>query len=89
MNIKELQHLAEINKDITKRIYNPDTDDFTVKFHNEPYTIHALEIQEYPLPIADHIKKHLADHLLHKRGIKDNPEADLKNIFREIEVNIE
>ena len=89
MDIHELQHLAEINTELTKRIYNPDTDDFTVNFNGSPHTIHALEIQEFPIHIANHIKKHLADHLLHKRGVKESPQADLENIFKEIEVIIE
>jgi len=89
MDVKELRHLAEVNKKLTKRIYNPDTDDFTVRFNNEPYTIKALEIQEFPLHVANHIQKHLADHLLNKRGIKVNVEDDLKNIFKEIEVELE
>lgn len=86
MGIYELQHLAEINNELTKRIYNPDTDDFTVTFHGKPHTIRALEIQEFPFHVANHIQKHLADHLLHKRGIKDNPQDDLEEIYREIEV---
>jgi hypothetical protein len=86
MNVTDIRHLAEVNKSETKRIYNPDTDDFTVNFDSKPYTIKALEIQEFPIHIANHIKKHLANHLLHKRGVKINPEADLSKIFEEIEV---
>lgn len=88
MKVSDLRHLAEVNKSVTKRIYNPDTEDFTVNFHGEPHTIRALEIQEFPLHIANHIQKHLADKLLHKRGIKVNAEDDLLKIFGEIEVTL-
>ena len=87
MDIHELQHLADINKEITKRIYNPDTEDFTWNYHGNPFIVKALEIQEFDLPIANHLQKHLADKLLWKRGIKTNAEEDLKNIFKEIEVS--
>jgi len=82
----ELQHQAKLNEEKTIRIYNPDTDDFTCNFHGEPYTIHSLEMAEFTFYIAKHIQKHLADRLLHKRGIKESPRADLENIFKEIEV---
>lgn len=83
-----MRRLAEANSVKNVRIYNPDVDDFTVKYEGEPYTIHALDIQEYPHHIAQHIKKHLADHLLWKRGIKVNPQDDLTEIYKEIEVEL-
>lgn len=86
MDVHELRHLASIQDSQTKRIYNPDVEDFTVKWHGEPYTIKAMEIQEYPFHVANHLQKHLADKLLHKRGIKNSAEQDLKEIFKEIEV---
>ena len=89
MDIHELKHQAKINESKTLKIYNPDTADFTVKYHGEPYTVHALEMESFPLPIANHIKKHLADHLLNKRGIKSNPQDDLVKYLKEIEVSIE
>ena len=86
MDVHELKHRSEINNSKTLKIYNPDTEDFTIKYHNEPYTINSLEIMEFSFPVANHIKKHLADHLLHKRGLKINPQTDLENILKEIEV---
>ena len=88
MQVSELQRLAEHYKNKTVRIYNPDTEDFTVNYEQKPYTINALEMQEFPYFIAQHIKKHLADKLLHKRGTKINPQDDLENIKREIEVEL-
>ncbi len=89
LGVKEMQRVADSNKDKLVRLYNPDTDDFTCNWHGDPYTIHALEMEEYPTPIADHLKKHLADYIFHKRGTKVNAEDDLKAIFKEIEVEIE
>lgn len=88
MNIRKVKHLAELNKDKTLRIYNPSTDDFTVKYEGKEYSIGALDMQEYPYHIANHIKKHLADYILHERGIKTNPQDDLAEIKKEIEVSI-
>jgi hypothetical protein len=89
MDVRELRHLAEVNKDISKRIYNPDIADFTCIFQGKPYTICSFEMTEFPLYVAEHIKKHLANHLLHKRGVKNNPQSDLVEIYKEIEVTIE
>ena len=86
--VRELRHLAEKNKDKTVRIYNPDTEDFTWKYHGKEYTIPALNMEQFPVDIANHLKKHLADYILNIRGVKDNPEDDLKKIYKEIEVEI-
>ena len=66
------------------RILNPDTEDFTVKYHKKSYTIEALGTAEFPEHIAEHIKKHLADKLLEKKGARTNPVDDLKEISEEI-----
>lgn len=88
-SVKEKQRLAEANANKTSRIYNPDVDDFTYPYHGKPYTIHALEMEEYPVEIANHLKKHLADHLLFKRGIGDiGTDEQLAKIYKEIEVEI-
>lgn len=68
------------------KLYNPDSKDFSVQYDGESYLIHAMEIEEYPEHIANHIKKHLATHLMYKRGIKHNPSLDHENIVKEIEV---
>jgi hypothetical protein len=88
MNVKELERLADKQKAEKIRIYNPDTEDFTVEYSGVPYTIRALEMESYPTHIANHIKKHLANKLLHDRGIKINPDADLEAIKKEIEVEL-
>lgn len=74
-----------------KYIFNPDTEDFSVEYNAgdgiKTYTLKSLKAQKFPTPIADHIKKHLADKILNKRGVKLNPMADLEAIMREIETN--
>lgn len=88
-NVSEIQRRNRGLRDKKVKIYNPDTDDFTVKWHGQPYTVRALEISK-PLPfhIANHIKKHLANHLLHKRGVPEhsNITDTLAKIKKEIEV---
>ena len=86
MRTAELRRLAELNKNKLIRIYNPDVEDFTCTYHRAPITIRSMEIMALNIAVANHIKKHLADHLLHKRGIKNNAEEDLRDIFKEIEV---
>jgi len=73
------------------KIFNPDTEDFSISYDinenkdSQIFTIHSLEMKEFPDFLARHIQKHLADHLLHKRGIRLNVEEDLKRIYKEIE----
>lgn len=77
-------------KPLKKTIYNPLSEDFTVNFAGDenipvPYTIHALEVDTYPTVIANHITKHLAEHIYQIRGQKTNHDDDIKAIRREIE----
>ena len=73
-------------------IFNPDIEDFSVKYDingdGSPatFTIRSLESDSFSPVIAKHITKHLANYLLHKRGIKQNSELDLQNIKKEIEI---
>mgnify|MGYP007134649114 CR=1 FL=1 len=88
-SVKELVRKTNAENEQLVRIYNPDTEDFTVNYDGKPYTIHALEMEKFPTAIANHIKKHLADHLLHKRGDGDRgPQAVLDKIKKEIEVEL-
>jgi len=87
VRVKELRHLAEMNTSKQVRIYNPDVEDFTVNYHGYPVTIRSMEMQTYNMEVANHIKKHLADHLLHKRGVKVSPQDDIQAIYKEIEVD--
>lgn len=85
MDVHEAKRNYKRNLKKRKKIYNPDLEDFTVKYADKAYTIKANELQEYPLFIANHIQKHLATHIANKRGIKVNPDYDLVKINKEIE----
>lgn len=81
--------LADINNKLSQKkvkLFNPDSNDFTVNYHSLPQTIHAQEIEEFPHDIAQHIAKHLATHLLNIRGVRrgSNVQADLEAIRGEI-----
>lgn len=93
MDIHEMRRLADLDKNKTVRIYNPDTEDFTKPFNDgngiKKYTIPALEMVEFPFHVGKHLKKHLADRLLNKRNPKTNPQDDLEEIMKEIEVELE
>lgn len=72
-----------------KAIYNPLYEDFSCNYatdNNPPitYTIHALEIETFPTYLADHIAKHLAQHVLGVRGIQTNYDDDFKKAIDEI-----
>lgn len=69
-------------------IYNPDKSDFTIAWNEEPYTIHAGEIETYPKWLADHIAKHLCKHLVMQRGIRVNYEEDYKEMMKQIVVEL-
>ena len=86
-----VQQYARKNDALSKtkvKIYNPDSDPFTVNYHGKPQTIFAQEIDEFPHDIAHHIVKHLANHLLYKRGVRagSNDRIDLEEIKKEIYV---
>ena len=85
-SVADVKAKAERDKKQLERIYNPDDDDFTVKYGGKSYTIFSREIDSFPVFIAEHIKKHLATHLLNKRGIKTNSNDDLDKIKEEISI---
>lgn len=73
-----------------KAIFNPSRDDFSVEYlddENIPhtYTIKSMQLRSFPTYIADHIVKHLSQKIMWDKGIKTNPEDELKAIRREIE----
>ncbi len=76
-----------------KSLYNVDKADFTTTFANEEnvpiaYTMPAQEISTFPTYIANHLSKHLAHHIVMKRGIKSNYDQDIKDVLKEIEVDL-
>ena len=88
MRVADLQRESMLKDAQIVRLCNPDIKDFTVNYSGKPYTVPANDIAAFPLKIAEHVKKHLARYLLNKRGVKNTPEADLKEIYKEIEVNL-
>lgn len=87
MNVKDYLRQAKENNEKVKNIFNPDIEDFSCSYGGKSYTIHALEIETFPFEIAEHIKKHLANHLLNKRGAKaGNPHDTIEAIKKEIDV---
>lgn len=84
--VKDLQREARANLKKKVKIYNPDSDDFSAQYAGKKYTVPALDWASFPKYIADHVKKHLATHLMYKRGVKHNPELDLQEIYKEIEM---
>jgi hypothetical protein len=77
--------IRKANKAKKIRIFNPDSKDFQCYYDGISYLLKAQDIGEFPAVIALHIKKHLANHLLHKGSAK-NAELELKKIMKKIEV---
>ena len=79
-------------------IFNPDTEDFVVKYDinndksPQEFVVRAGEISWWEPFLAKHIKKALADHLFNKRGfLKEahgNSELAYKKYMEEIEVKL-
>ncbi len=73
------------------KIYNPTLKDFSTTYdYNEDgnpptYTLHAKEIEAFPAPIADHLKRHLAYQIASERQDKSNFSAQYELAVREIE----
>lgn len=79
------------NEERKSHVYNPTNDDFTVTYDlgkdkPTPFTVKAGDIAEFPEFIANHVKKHLTNHIYNIRGRKNNSEDDLKEIMEEISV---
>lgn len=58
------------NPDATKAVFNPMTVPFTCDFAGVSQTIGAGETRVYPEPLAFHIAKHIATHILHT-GVRE------------------
>lgn len=68
-------------------VYNPDTEDFIVRYDGTEYVLKALEATEFEDDaVAEHAKKHLAQYLFNKRGAKF-PALELPRIMAELEVD--
>lgn len=92
--VKTWKREAEEMAEKKVNIFNPSDEDFTVNYCGNTYTIHAQELEEYLYPVAQHIKRHLADHIFNQRG-RDSVgggqlgiQATKDRIMKEIEVQI-
>lgn len=82
--------LKKKRNEAPKYIFNPLNEDFSVDYDvpgkgRTTFTIHAREAESFPTYIANHVKKHLANRVLHTRGVRFNVDADLQEIGREID----
>ncbi len=84
LSVKDLQKKARLEKDLDVKIFNPDADDFTVKYHGKPYTIPFRRIATFKKPVAEHIKLHLAKHIYDKKG-HGRHISEIDNIIKRIE----
>lgn len=85
ITVGDLEYQAQQPKKV--KIFNPDFDDFTVKYDGQDYTLHAQEIEVFDAVIANHIKKHLADKLMGLSGITIPTDEDWQKIYKKIEVD--
>jgi len=80
--VADLKQEVQDNSKKVVRVYNPDTEDFTVKYDGKPHTVKALDFGEFSFEIGNHVKKHLITFLLNKRGW--HPIMDRKRVEKEI-----
>ncbi|RLG43309.1 MAG: hypothetical protein DRN81_06795 [Thermoproteota archaeon] len=87
-NVSDLKREADQRNKKTRRIYNPLTDDFIVKYSGKKYTLPALDWGEFVLYLADHIEKHLIDKIINKRGVPTdtNREAYTEKLKQEVRI---
>lgn len=75
-------------------VFNPDTKDFSITYDingdkNPPlFTVPAGDHAFFVKGVADHIKSHLAKHLVFSRGIKTNFEDEYKAALVEVSYDI-
>ena len=75
-------------------VKNPLIEDFSVNYdlsglgQPKTYTLKGLEIDFFEPVIAEHLKKHLVNAIINKRGVKVNRDADAKEIYKEISISI-
>lgn len=92
-NIQDLVEIANI--DISCDLPDPDVhpqgrESFVVAFDKVPHSINAGETRIFPRYLADHIAKHLADHILvkSKKQVKDPTRPQiLEEIYRGVKEN--
>ena len=85
--------MRNLNPPPSRHLYNPNKENFTVQYTDEHtgtqnYTIHAGEIEEFPHNVANHIVKHLAQHLVLSRGVRTTYDAEYAEAVKEIECDI-
>lgn len=88
--VADVRREAEQREQRKIRLYNPDTKDFRCSYSGEEYLIRANDSAEFKENVGLHIKKHLTDYLLNKRGCRNLGEMvnAINEIQKEIEINI-
>lgn len=74
-------------------LFNPLSSDFSYEWLDDENKKHTLtmnsrEITYFPEPQAKFMMKHLADAIIHQRGVRTNHEDEYKAILKEIQVEI-
>lgn len=86
--VKDLRREVKENAEKKIRLYNPDTEDFNVKYDQKTYTIKSLDSEEFKYRIALHITKHLVNHLINKRQMGYINPDQRKELEKEVEMKI-
>ena len=87
-NVEDLVEIANI--DISCDLPDPEVhpqgvDSFVVDWDGVPHVINAGETRTFPRYLADHYKKHLADHILIKKELQVNDPKERPIIEAEID----
>ena len=90
-NIQDLVEIAniDISCDLEDLDVHPQgQESFVVAFDKVPHSINAGETRTFPRYLADHYKKHLADHLLIKQKLQVNDPKERPKMEAEIDRGI-
>ena len=87
-NVQDLIEIANI--DISCDLPDPDVhpqgvESFVVAWDSVPHLINAGETRTFPRYLADHYKKHLADHILTRKNLQVNDPKERPIIEAEID----
>jgi hypothetical protein len=85
-SVRQLREEAIENATKKVSLHNPDDKDFEYQWFGKKGVFPAQSTQEFDYFTAQHIRKHLAEHLLYTRGSEKNAlEAALAEIYKEID----
>jgi len=89
---KKRSNVEELRLDSLSRaknrlsIYNPMFDVFEIEYEDKKYSLEPQTITKFDFVIGNHIKKHLRDWIINKRGYTGSIYTEREKVEKEISV---